>query len=60
MVITKGITDVTAEVNLGLNLSEIWQQKARGHSRQKEQLAQRHGVKGLVKIRLKRWVGAGW
>lgn len=32
MVLTRGITDVPAEVTLRLNLSAIWQQKAAGHS----------------------------
>jgi len=45
--------NITEEVDLGLSSSEVWQQKGRGHSRHEEGCI-RHGVKGLVKIRLKR------
>lgn len=35
--------NATEEVNLGLRPIKSWQQKETGHSRQKEQPAQRHG-----------------
>lgn len=35
--------NATEEVNLGLSPIKFWQKKGRGHSRQKEEPAQRHG-----------------